>query len=504
VEFFLSRRLALTVHLFKGQIGCKPRNCSSGQNQKTTRGQRGPSPARAKWSCWRGSHPAELRFHGEEFTIRHVKNHFLRWIVAGGVLTATALSFGAVAQAQTTGATAKIGSIHVTGGKRFNEEQVVAATGLKTGQAFDPKTLDAVAEKLGKSGAFSDITYSYVAENGLVSITFKVEESPKFRKCVFDNFVWLSDEEIQAGLKRELPLYDDVAPETGGMLDEIAAALVKLSKEKGVSVRVERRIAAAAVGDPNWSHIYSAEGADAKVQSLRFTGKLTVNADDLQKQVGGLVGREYSEFQSRLFATAKLLPYYRERGYLQAKVETEAPKILSHADGSNSYAMEVVYAVTEGNVYRWEAAEWSGDRALAAGELEAATGMKPNELANGIKIDEGWGADQKEYSKNGYIEAGISPEPVFDEQNRLVHYRVTVTEGPQYHMGNFVISGAPPKTLERLKDRWKLKPGDVYDASYPMDFVKKEVFPSVRGRKVGVRTMPNREQHIMDVAVSIE
>jgi len=234
-----------------------------------------------------------------------------------------------------------------------------------------------------------------------------------------------------------------------------------------------------------------------------------VNADDLQKQVAGLVGREYSEFHSRLFATAKLLPYYRERGYLQAKVETEAPKILSHAEGSNDYAMEVVYVVTEGSVYHWDPVEWSNERALTPEKLEAAMGMKPNELANGIKIDEGWGAVQKEYSKNGYIEARVAAEPVFDEQNQRVHYRATVTEGTQYHMGSLLIFGLPPKTVDRLKDRWRLKPGDVYDATYPMDFVKKEVFPAVRGvggrgPKVGVQAAPNREQHVMDVTVRIE
>ena len=213
-----------------------------------------------------------MRLPKKAFTIRHVQKRFSRLILGCAVLTVAVISLSSVTQAQTGERAAKIGSIHITGEKRFSEEQVIAATGLKAGQIFDPKTLDAVAERLGKSGAFTDITYSYLPVNGLVSITFRVEEAAKFRKCVFDNFVWLSDEEIQAGLKKELPLYDGMAPETGGMLDEIAAALEKLSKEKGVPVRVERRIAAAAVGDPNWSHIYSAMGADAKVQSLRFTG----------------------------------------------------------------------------------------------------------------------------------------------------------------------------------------------------------------------------------------
>ncbi len=273
-------------------------------------------------------------------------------------------------------------------------------------------------------------------------------------------------------------------------------------------MHVARRIDQPAIGDPNWSHLYSAQGAEVKVQSVRFTGALTVNPNDLQKEASGLIGREYSEFQSSLFGTVRLLPYYRERGYLQAKVETQAPKILSHVDGSSEYVVETVYAVTEGSVYHWDSPEWSGNAAIAPASLEAATGMKPNEIASGKRIEEGWEAVHKEYSRIGYIEAKISPEPVFDAQNLRVRYRVLVKEGIQYHMGIFTVSGVPQKVAEHLKDRWRLKPGDVYDGTYPTDFVKKEVFPAVqgagaRGAKVGVLATPNREQRVMDVTVKV-
>jgi outer membrane protein assembly factor BamA len=430
-------------------------------------------------------------------------------VLSLAVVMAAALSNGASAgRPQSVTPATKIGGIRVSGLKRFSAEQVIAATGLKSGQAFDVKDLDAAAERLGKSGAFPNISYSYVPQGGLIAVEFKVEETTKFRECVFDNFVWLTRDEIQAGLKKELPLFIGVVPETGEMLDDISQALEKLSKEKGISVQVVRRIDQAAIGDPNWSHLYSAQGAEVKVESVRFTGALTVNPNDLQKEASGLIGREYSEFQSSLFGTVRLLPYYRERGCLQAKIATQPPKILSHVDGSSEYVVETVYAVTEGSVYRWDSPEWSGNEAIAPASLEAATGMKPNEIANGKKIEEGWQAVQKEYSKVGYVEAKVSPETVFDIQNLRVHFRVLVKEGIQYHMGTFTVSGVAQKMADHLKDRWRLKPGDVYDGSYPMDFVKREVFPAVQGpggpgAKVGLLTTPNREQRVMDVTVKV-
>jgi outer membrane protein assembly factor BamA len=278
-------------------------------------------------------------------------------------------------------------------------------------------------------------------------VEFTVQEAAKSRECVFDNFVWLTRDEIQTGLRKGVPLYIGVAPETGEILDEISRGLEKLSQEKGVTVQVTRRIDQASIGDPNWSHLYASEGAKIKVQSLHFAGSLTVNPNDLQKEAVRLIGRDYSEFQCSLFGTASILPFYRERGYLLAKLDRPTAKILNWSSDSNEFAVEVHYAVTEGSLYKWSPAEWSGNQIKAPRELEALTGMEGNETANAKKIDEGWDAVRLAYFKNGYIEAKLLPEAIFDETSHHVQYRVTMTEGPQYRMGNFVVSGVSPTVL---------------------------------------------------------
>jgi len=449
-----------------------------------------------------------LRFKPEAFTIRQVQNLFRRFVLLGG-LTATVMSGARAGQPQTAAPEPKVGAIHVIGQKRFSAEQVIAATGLKAGRSFNPKELDAVAERLGKSGVFPTISYSYVPEGGLISVQFKVEEAAKFRACVFDNFVWLTGDEIQARLKKDVPLYLGEAPETGEMLNEISGVLEKLSLEKGVTAHIARRIEAAQIGDPNWSHLYSAEGPKVTIQSFRFTGAVAVKPSDLEHEAEKFIGRDYSVFRCNLFGSATIALLYRERGYLRASFETPKTNMLSRAADSSEFAVEVEYAVSEGAAYKWAPPEWRGNQLKPARELESLTGMKGNEIANAKKIEQGWDAVRLAYFKNGYIETKLLPEPVFDEGNHRVQYRVTLREGPQYWMGSFMVRGVSQTVEARLRKGWRLKTGDIYDEEYVAEFKKKDMVTALQGvptriSKFKIITDVNREQHVVNVAMQME
>src|SRR5262249_13377592 len=79
------------------------------------------------------------------------------------------------------------------------------------------------------------------------------------------------------------------------------------------------------------------------------------------------------------------------------------------------------------------------------------------------------------YRKLGYVESQLTPKPIFDDVKRRITLDVAITEGPQFHMGNFIVKGVSEKDVLRLKERWALKPGDIYDDSYLGDFIKKLV-----------------------------
>ena len=406
----------------------------------------------------------------------------------------------ASAQAQSDAA---IGSIKVSGQKRFSTEQIVAASGLKVGQLFRSSSLNDAVNRLGDSGAFEFARYNFHPQAGKVAVEIIVQETAKFHKCAFDNFIWLSEQELQERVRRNVPLYDGWAPEAGNTADAIAAALEKILKEKGIDAPVTH-INFGALGDKNWLFVFTADGAKESVVSVNFDGATTVDSTALQKEAAPLLKRNYALTEFRLFSTATFIPFYRERGYLQIKIGDPTAKPAKTGDCLSDCEVAVTFPAAEGLVYQWGTSVWSGDLIEAPSALEKILGMKPGELANGKKIESGFALVRKEYAGKGYIEAQIHEDTTFDDSSKTVTYKIAIAQGTQYRMGELRIVGFVPSAAEKIKNLWRCKPGDIYDGNYLDEFLKtdlRKALNEAQARVARINTRPaiNKESKTVDL-----
>lgn len=397
--------------------------------------------------------------------------------------------------------------IHASGQKRYSESQVITASGLRAGQVFDVDAIQAAAQRLGQSGAFEEVQFKYRPESGQMRVDFAVKEAVKFHRCTFDNFIWAGAKEVETIVRSEVPLFDGWAPEGGELPDDISTALEHFLKQRGITGIVERTRYAKSVSDRNWEHLYSVSGPIMKVQSVSFEGVKGIDEKLLEREAKPLAGRSYSFVEFRKYADAAFVPIYRERGFLRINVRNPAPNSVGPAQAQNGFVVLVSFPVEEGVAYDWGAATWSGNQVESAGELDALLGMKQGQIANGKKLDAGWDAIQAAYGKKGYLEAKLEPEAVYDDAGHRVQYHVPVAEGPQYRMGEFSIGGSPEAAS--LKGKWKLKPGDVYDASYLAEFQKTQLIPTLAGAggrnpKIQTKIQPDRTAHTVAVSIQVQ
>ena len=363
-----------------------------------------------------------------------------------------------------------IAHIEFEGLKHVKAEEALDASGLKTGQPFKIEEIDAAAQRLLDSGIFKQIGYRTRTAANKVTITFQVEEASSGDFPVaFDNFIWFTEEQLAEAVRREVPLFNGRAPAAGKMSDEIARALQQLLDEQKIPGKVEY-LASQDMSGRMLAHIFSVSGVKMPICKIRFIGAKNLPEAKLASIAKELSDTDYSSELVRGFSGMKLIAAYREAGQLRAKF---APPI-GKPDPKCKDGVEVTLAVDEGLIYSWSGIDWTGATALTPDQLNAALGIKPGEVANGLKFDRGLIDVTKAYGREGYIEARVNPVPEFNDNARTVGYKIEVREGPQYRMGALFFKGLSERDAKALRDAWRLKRGDIFNQGYLEDFFKRE------------------------------
>jgi len=406
------------------------------------------------------------------------------------------------ARAQTT-----VGGIVIEGASRFSVAQVTAATGLKVGQAADNPTLDAAASRLSDTGAFSEVTYRYQTANGKITVTFHVVEEPKSMLCAFDNFVWFTAEEIDRAVRADVPLFDGRLPVDGTLPKDVATALEHLLAQRHVTATVIYR-PSGQIGKPPTEYLYAAEGDLPTVKSVEYAGG-PIDQTAFSVATQRLLGHPFSVTYTRLLADNDLTVIYRNHGYLSAHFADAKQTFAPGASSTDSGSVSVVFTVTPGLQYTWRGADWTGNQNYSGADLDQFLGMKAGDIAAADKISAGVDAIREAYGKKGYIATKLSPNQAFDDSAKQVHYSFEILEGSQFRMGMVTHSGADDKVADKVRKAWRLKPGDVYDASYAREFMKKDYYAAIAGSPLdspsahpSVSIRPNLNTLMVDVTIA--
>ncbi|HEX8161627.1 MAG TPA: FtsQ-type POTRA domain-containing protein [Pyrinomonadaceae bacterium] len=414
---------------------------------------------------------------------------------------AASCALAARAQGQPPAGKMRLAKIEVVGLQRLKEGEIVAASGLQLGQSLSVEDLDAAAQKLLSSGLVAAVSYKLRERAGEAFLTFEVEEAARRGNSpvVFDNFPWFTPEEIAAAVRRDVPAFDGTAPDSSAVIENIRRALERLLAERKIAGQVEYLPSTSMAGGGR-KHVFTVVGARLPVCAVSFPGASGIPEKELIAAAKSLLANDYSQEYASNFADVALRELYHERGYLRFAFDT--PRASVGGEGACAGGVTVAVPVREGVAYNWAGAEWSGNSVLTSDELNAALGMKPGELASGPKIGKALREVSRAYGHRGYLNSSLKPAQEFDDAGRRVTYRFEVREGPQFRMGELKITGLAGADAEKLRARWALRPGDVFDEIYYEDFLKKNLSGVLRPGaqpQVTMSIKQDRERLIADV-----
>ena len=128
-----------------------------------------------------------------------------------------------------------------------------------------------VSQHLGETGAFSNVAYTFEFSPAGMKLELQVTDSDQFVPTRFDNFVWLSDQELQDKLRAAVPLFQGQLPAGGNLADQVSDALQTLAIEHQLKGRVDYLRSGPADG-PIEAFDFSVTGQDIRIRQVEFPG----------------------------------------------------------------------------------------------------------------------------------------------------------------------------------------------------------------------------------------
>jgi outer membrane protein assembly factor BamA len=362
----------------------------------------------------------------------------------------------------------KLLSIRVKGLKEFKDDQIIAASGLTLGQFAGEDEFKQAVNKLGETGLFINLSYSYQYSNAGCNLELQVAENDKLVPITFENLVWFSDDELLRLLRARLPLFGGRLPLGGNLADQISVALKSILAERRISGDVDY-LRAAALEGPVDSYVYKLTFHPVLVRNMDFPGAAAAEIPALEAAGKSLSGQDYLRTKMRVQERLNFIPVYRSRGYLKAQFADAQAKV--NEDGATTL-VDVSFPVTPGMQYKLQQIEWAGNTVFPGEKLQELIHLKPNEPANAVQLDEDLEHVQKLYGTKGYLLASVSSVPEMDDAHSTVAFLLNVNEGELYRMGELEINGISADAAKKIATQWQLKSGSPYDDSYMDRFFK--------------------------------
>jgi len=392
------------------------------------------------------------------------------------LICATALILASSSHAQNEqSGSGQLASITITGSTKYHSDQIAPVTGLHVGDQITRDDIQKGADSLANLGLFNKVQFRFATVTSGVEVQYEVADAPTI-PVLFDNFPWLSDADLIAGIQTSVHLFDGTAPDHGTILDDISNALARQLQAHAITVNVTYEVVTLRWNEEKVVRL-RAEGAIPTIQSIVFGDALASSDHAIADRLPDLVGKPYSRSAIETFEFEQVRPIYLSHAFLQVKFEEPTPRVEANH-------VVVRAPIVPGPAFVWNGVTWFGNQAISSADLTKLVNVNLGGPADGMKIQSTWESVRSAYSRLGYLDMALNLFPNFNVETKRVSYTVKIAEGPQYHMGKLVLTGLSMEGERRVRSGWRIPAGAVFDDSFYQEFVEDGIKQALAGLPV--------------------
>jgi hypothetical protein len=387
-------------------------------------------------------------------------------------------------------------AIKVTGTERYTDKEILAASGLELGRTAGDANFKEAVQRLGDTGLFSDVAYSYSYSPAGTRLDFQLVDTDRSKlvPAHYENFVWFTDAELVSEIQRRVPLFKQVLPLAGSLPDQVSEALQEILGARHLPGRVdylrESKPGTGEAGDLI-GIAYKVVDASFYIRDAEFPGAAPDQLPPLKAVARKLTGAEYVRSSLALVAKVDYLPVYLQRGYLKAAFAQPDARVVTQT--STEVQVDAIFPVTPGKIYSTAGVAWKGNAAVPAEQFQSLLHLPIGQPADAVRLAADLDNVQKLYHTRGYMAVRIQPEPLLDDATSTVRYDLSVVEGDLFEMGELEIVGLDSQAKARLQNAWTLREGQPYNSDYPKEFLKN-----------AFRLLPHDEQWAVDIREAMD
>lgn len=382
-------------------------------------------------------------------------------------------------------------------GTSFSQEELLAVSGLRPGEALGQPEIQAAAQKLDDTGLFSNIRFSFDGQELRYTLTPVGNLAP----VVYANFPWWDSASLTAAVAAKVPLFHGFIPAESGLQQEVVAALTQMLAEKGIQATITAVPANDLATGRMTGVDFQIVSPPVQVGAVTLTGasaSFTQTVADIERAAAG---QDFNAATEPTLATALNAVYHR-KGYLDEALSSFAHGAPQAANGK--VLIPVTASITEGAQYRVAALTPPANGLIAPQDFAKMVFLHPGDVANEDLLRDTLAMVSGAYKARGYMDAKIDATPARDASAHTVSYAVSVDPGPVYHMGQLALQNVSDEQRAEILRVWPLHAGDVYNVGEVASFLvmhKKELH-SLDGWSATWKAFAHEDTHIVDVVVT--
>jgi outer membrane protein assembly factor BamA len=394
-----------------------------------------------------------------------------------------------------------IAKIVIQGNKSLPSDEIIAASGLKIGEAADKARFEQARKQLEGTGMLDSVGYQFEpASNGKGYVaTFTVDEVTPLYTVQFEGLN-ASREEINKYLKSKEVLYNGKLPPTSYIIERYTKYIEGYLASTHHAQTIVSNVVPS--GADAYDLVFRNGAPLPSIAEVTFEGNKAVLITDLEHAINDVAyGTPYSQYTFKLLLENQIKPLYEAKGYLAVKflnITTEPSKMVK--------GVVIHLSVDEGPVYKLSGVSLAGVTRDETTDLGKIAKFKIGEVVNFDAINDSVESMKKHLIDDGYIHAETEVVRRMNDEAKTVSLLVKLKKGPQYHYGKLTILGLDLEGEAQVRKLWGGKPEKPYHADYADYFLNKikqqGMFDSL-GETKAIKKVDD-EKHIVDITLDFK